>query len=62
MEHSSHHHELWQAHSGAVDLSSAKIQDIYVLHTATAANETTFKGSKDPISSGNMLPRALELP
>ena len=62
MEHSSHHHKLWQVHSGAVDLSSTRIQDIYVLLTATTANETAFKGSEDPISSGNMLPRALELP
>ena len=62
MEHSSHHHELQQVHSWAVDLSSTRIQDIYVLLTAAAANENTFKGSEDPILSGNMLPRALELP
>ena len=44
IEHSSHHHELQQVHSGAVDLSSTRIQDIYVLLTAAAANETAFKG------------------
>ena len=54
MGHNWRHHELQQLHSGAIDLWSTRIQDNYILLTATSAKETALKGSKDPSSSGNI--------